>query len=241
MAPDPPALRGQVTDDTGSAAPSGQQCSSVYEQPPHDADPQHPNARLLLWAYRHGAFPMADPDSGSLEWFSPNPRGIIPLDAFRVPKNLAREVRRRRFEIRYDTAFRDVMTSCGPQRPAPEGSWIDERLLAAYGSLHEIGHAHSVEAWREGRLVGGLYGVHLGAAFFGESMFVRPELGGTNASKVCLVHLVERLIERNFRLLDTQLWNPHLDQFGCIEIPRREYLRRLEDAVAGAGEVGWGP
>jgi len=202
----------------------------VEKDPP--LDPQRPNAHLLELAYRQGVFPMADPPRRRLEWFSPDPRGILPLDGFHVPKSLARVVRSRRFEVRTDTAFEIVMRACAEPRPGEHGTWIDERLIRAYVELHALGHAHSVEAWRGGRLVGGLYGVHFGGAFFGESMFTRPALGGANASKVCLVALVERMFARGFRLLDTQFTTPHLERFGAVEIPRRAYLAMLEDALS---------
>ena len=206
--------------------------------PPDRIDPQRPDARLLLWAYRRGIFPMADPDSGRIDWYSPDPRGIVPLDRFRVPRNLAREVRKSRFDIRTDTCFEEVMRRCAAPRPQEGSTWIDERLVAAYLELHRMGCAHSVEAWLGDEMVGGLYGVHIGGAFFGESMFVRPDEGGTNASKICLVHLVERLRRQGFTLLDTQFWNEHLEQFGCEEIDRAEYLRRLAAAVDL--DVSWG-
>jgi leucyl/phenylalanyl-tRNA--protein transferase len=174
---------------------------------------------------------MADPLSGRIEWFSPDPRGILPLESFHVPQTLRREVRRGRLEIRSNSDFEAVIRACGAPRGEDDLTWIDRRMIEAYVGLHELGHAHSVEAWREGALVGGLYGVHIGGAFFGESMFCRPELGGTNASKVCLVHLVRRLRERGFALLDTQFTNEHLAQFGCIEITRRRYLEMLAAAV----------
>jgi leucyl/phenylalanyl-tRNA--protein transferase len=196
--------------------------------PPH-ADPERPDATLLAWAYRQGIFPMAEPESGGIDWYSPDPRAVIPLEAFHVPRSLARVVRQGRFQIRSDTAFEVVMRRCAGGRA--EGSWIDERLVRAYVDLHRRGGAHSVEAWRDDELVGGLYGVHLGGAFFGESMFCRPDIGGRDASKVCLVHLVQRLRDRGFSLLDTQFWNPHMAQFNCVEIPRREYLRRLGAAL----------
>jgi leucyl/phenylalanyl-tRNA--protein transferase len=196
-----------------------------------DIDPDQPTPDLLLWAYRRGVFPMADPLTGQMDWYSPDPRGIIPLAEFHVPDTLARIVRRGGFKLRSDTAFAEVMRECSRPRPGEPLSWIDDRLITAYAALHERGHAHSVEAWSDAVLVGGLYGVHIGGAFFGESMFVRPEQGGTNASKVCLVHLVEHLRRRGFVLLDTQFTNPHLDQFGCTEIPREEYLALLAEAV----------
>ncbi len=193
---------------------------------------------LLLSAYRRGWFPMADPDTGELDWFSPDPRAFLPLEAFRVPVTLRREVRRRRFEVASDAAFTEVMRACAAPRAGDGGSWIDDRLIDAYGRLFDADHAHSVEARLDGRLVGGLYGVAIGGAFFGESMFSRPELGGTNASKVCLVHLVAWLVHRGFLLLDTQFRTEHLGRFGCIEIPRRDYLARLAEAVAL--DVCWG-
>ena len=198
-------------------------------------DPQRPTADLLLWSYRRGIFPMADLSVDRIDWYSPDPRGVIPLESFRVRKSLQRVVKRGDFEIRSDTAFERVIRACAD----PRGSdWINDRLIRAYCELHEVGCAHSVEAWLGDKLVGGLYGVQIGGAFFGESMFSRPKTGGTNASKVCLVHLVRWLRKRMFALLDTQYWNRHLNQFGCIEIPREEYLRRLQEAVDAS--VTWG-
>ena len=141
-------------------------------RPPAGADLQNPSPDLLLWAYGHGVFPMGDPESGRLEWFSPDPRGIIPLhpsDAFQIPKNLAREVRKNRFEIRTDAAFEQVMRGCATDRGGFNRSWINETIIRTYCQLHQMGHAHSVEAWVGGALVGGLYGVQIGGAFFGES------------------------------------------------------------------------
>lgn len=186
---------------------------------------------LLLRAYACGAFPMADPDTGAIEWYSPDPRAIIPLGTFHVRKSLEREARKQKFNIRSDTSFEHVIRACATDRSAWNRSWISERLIRAYTTLHKQGFAHSVEAWLDGRLVGGLYGVHIGSAFFGESMFSRPDLGGTNASKICLVHLVRHLRERGFKLLDTQFWNEHLEQFGCVEIPRDAYIALLNDAL----------
>ncbi len=200
-------------------------------------NPDNPNPELLLWAYARGIFPMADSRTRRIGWYSPDPRGILPLDDLHVSKSLARVVRAGRFEIRTDTAFERVMRECSSPSPGRGDTWIDERLIRAYGELHERGHAHSVEAWRGEDLVGGLYGVHLRAAFFGESMFSRPEIGGTDSSKVCLVHLVSVLNDRHFRLLDTQFLTPHLARVGCIEISRERYLRRLESALSA--EAGW--
>ena len=192
----------------------------------------------LLAAYRRGWFPMADPLTGAIEWFNPDPRAVFPLDAFHVPDSLARVVRGNRFEIRCDTAFEEVVCCCASPRDSDDLTWIDERIVSAYVSLHEDGHAHSVEAWREGRLVGGLYGVHIGAAFMGESMFRRDERIATDASKVCLVHLVRWLQYRGFRMLDTQFYTDHLGQFGCVEIPREVYLRQVAEATER--DVPWG-
>ena len=192
---------------------------------------------MLVAAYSRGIFPMVDTASGRVEWYSPDPRGVIPLAAFHASKSLGRVVRGGRFAIRTDTCFEQVMRLCAEARPGREGSWIDERLVQAYVGLHDDGAAHSIEAWRDGELVGGLYGVHLGAAFFGESMFSLPKRGGTDASKVCLVRLVDLLRERDFALLDTQFRNEHLDQFGCEEIPREQYLREL--ATALTREAAW--
>ncbi len=200
--------------------------------------PDRLTTSLLLGAYRRGWFPMADPITGEIEWFSPDPRAILPIATLRVPTSLGREVRRVRFDIRGDTAFETVMRSCAAPRNDDDLSWIDQRMIDAYVGLHWAGHAHSVEAWHGGSLVGGLYGVHIGAAFFGESMFTRPDLGGTNASKVCLVHLARWLRDRGFTLLDTQFRTEHLDQFGCIEIERARYLAMLADAIGR--DVGWG-
>ncbi len=213
--------------------------------PPSDADALPLTPDLLLSAYAQGVFPMAEPETGEIHWFSPDPRGIIPIEAFRIRRSLRRVVRSGRFTIRTDTAFQRVMRACSEPRPGGEQeSWITEELIAAYVRLHEFGFAHSVEAWlaHEGggeRLVGGLYGVAIRRAFFGESMFHFSESGGTDASKVCLVHLVQHLRRRGFVLLDTQFWTEHLGQFGCIEIPRKAYLRRL--GVALGAEANWTP
>lgn len=148
--------------------------------------------RMLLSAYAQGYFPMGDPESGEIHWYSPDPRGHLPLDSFHVPDSLRKRVRSGVFEIRLDTEFEEVMRQCArPRRGQPE-TWINEEIIRAYVDAHRRGFAHSVEAWRQGRLVGGLYGMSIHAAFFGESMFSRPDLGGTDASKVCLVALVDR-------------------------------------------------
>lgn len=177
----------------------------------------------LLEAYATGFFPMSD--GGRIRWYSPNPRGIIPLERFHMPSRLARVVRQGRFEVRADTAFRRVIESCAADRE--EGTWISPEIVESYAALHDAGRAHSIEAWRDGELVGGLYGVAVGGAFFGESMFHHAR----DASKVALAALVERLRARNFSLLDVQWVTPHLETFGAIEIPRRRYLMMLEEAI----------
>ncbi|MEO8070876.1 MAG: leucyl/phenylalanyl-tRNA--protein transferase [Acidobacteriota bacterium] len=179
---------------------------------------------LLVRAYREGIFPMALED-GEIGWFSPDPRGILPLDTFHVPSRLRRLSRQELFSIRIDHDFAGVMRACAAGRA--EGTWISDEILDSYVALFERGMAHSVETWFDDTLVGGLYGVHLGGAFFGESMFHRK----TDASKVALVALVERLKRQKFTLLDVQWTNPHLDRFGAIAIPRTRYMRMLRDAL----------
>ncbi len=178
----------------------------------------------LLLAYAQGAFPMTDRD-GTTRWYTADPRGIIPLDAFHVPKTLASLVRQRRFDVRINHDFEATMRACMNARP--EGTWISQQLIDAYLQLHDMGHAHSVECWQRDRLVGGLYGVSLGAAFFGESMFHIER----DASKVALHALVQRLREREFELLDAQASTPHLERFGCVEIRASEYMKRLKRAI----------
>jgi leucyl/phenylalanyl-tRNA--protein transferase len=177
---------------------------------------------LLLQGYRLGVFPMAMEDD-SIEWFSPDPRAIVPLEDFHVPHALRRLLRRRVFETTIDEAFPEVIAACAKR----EDTWINREIIESYTRLHALGHAHSVEAWKEGRLAGGLYGVEVGGAFFGESMFHWV----TDASKIALVALVEHLRARKFVLLDTQWLTPHLQQFGGIEISRNHYLRLLRRAV----------
>jgi leucyl/phenylalanyl-tRNA---protein transferase len=177
---------------------------------------------VLLQGYRLGVFPMAM-DDGEIEWFSPDPRAILPLDKFHTPHTLERVVRKKSFEIRINVSFAEVMEQCA-QRPE---TWINDEIVESYSRLHRLGHAHSVEAWQNGVLAGGLYGVAIGGAFFGESMFHHVR----DASKIALLALVEHLRERRFTLLDTQWLTPHLQKFGAIEIPRAEYLHRLSSAV----------
>lgn len=184
------------------------------------------NSHLLLNAYSQGIFPMADED-GAIYWYDPDPRAIIPLNNFHVPRRLARTIRQGGFEVRYDTAFRAVMIACAEPAPGREHTWISPEIIAAYTELHQLGFAHSVEIWIEEELVGGLYGVTLGGLFAGESMFSRT----TDASKIALVKLVERLRWHAFKLLDIQFMTEHLRQFGAVEIPRSEYKARLVEAL----------
>ena len=177
---------------------------------------------LLLEAYRLGVFPMAM-ENGEIRWFSPEPRTILPLDSFHVPHGLKRERRARAIEIRINTSFEAVLRACAERAD----TWINDEIVESYARLHELGHAHSVEAWEGNELVGGLYGVAIGGAFFGESMFHRT----TGASKIALWALVDHLRERRFALLDTQWLTPHLKQFGAREIPRQLYLHLLNDAI----------
>jgi leucyl/phenylalanyl-tRNA--protein transferase len=178
----------------------------------------------LLTAYSQGVFPMGDPD-GVIRWYTADPRGILPLEAFHVPGTLRQLVKQGRFEIRINHDFAAVMRACMVARD--QGSWITEPLITSYTQLHQLGFAHSVEAWKDGELAGGLYGVSLGGAFFGESMFHHVR----DASKVALVHLVQRLNERGYELLDTQATTEHLRRFGAIDIPAKDYLQRLRKAL----------
>jgi leucyl/phenylalanyl-tRNA--protein transferase len=177
---------------------------------------------LLLQGYRLGVFPMAMEDE-SIQWFSPDPRAILPLEDFHVPHALRRVLRKRVFGTTIDNAFSKVIEACAKR----EDTWINLEIIESYTRLHELGCAHSIEAWKEGALAGGLYGVAVGGAFFGESMFHHV----TDASKIALVALVEHLRARKFALLDTQWLTPHLQQFGGIEISREHYLRLLRSAV----------
>lgn len=185
---------------------------------------------LLIRAYASGVFPMAETaDDPEVFWVRPETRGIIPLDAFHVPKSLAKRIRQTPFDIRFDQDFDGVIAGCAESREGRLQTWINGPIREAYGELFRRGHCHTVEAWREDRLVGGLYGVTLGRVFFGESMFSRE----ADASKICLVHLVGRLRERGFALLDTQFTTEHLKRFGAVDVPRRRYERLLQEALAG--------
>jgi leucyl/phenylalanyl-tRNA--protein transferase len=177
----------------------------------------------LLAAYRDGVFPWFS-DGDPILWFSPEPRGIIPLDGFHVPKRLMRTMKQGRFAVSYDRAFAEVMVGCGENRD--DGTWITDEMLAAYIDLHRLGHAHSVEVWQGDQLVGGTYGVAVNGLFAAESMFHRV----TDASKVALVALWSRLVDRGFVLWDIQMVSDHTARFGGVEIPRRDYLKALQIA-----------
>jgi leucyl/phenylalanyl-tRNA--protein transferase len=179
---------------------------------------------LLLKAYAIGIFPMAESaDDPALYWHEPLKRGVLPLDTFHVPSRLARTIRQDRFEVRIDSDFDSVIVGCADR----SATWINQRIVKLYKGLFEMGHCHTVEAWRDGLLAGGLYGVHLKGAFFGESMFSLDR----DASKVALVHLAARLKTGGFRLLDTQFITEHLRQFGAIEVPRERFQKLLEMAM----------
>ena len=180
------------------------------------------NPEFLLQAYRIGIFPMAM-EQGEIGWFSPDPRGVIPLESFHQTKSLKKVVASKKFEIRINSSFSEVIDGCAER----DETWIDETVRESYISLSANGYAHSVEAWYEGELAGGLYGVAIGGAFFGESMFSRK----SDASKVALVALVEHLNRRQFILLDTQWTTPHLRKFGAVDIPKSDYIKKLNKAI----------
>ncbi|MBX4870644.1 leucyl/phenylalanyl-tRNA--protein transferase [Rhizobium bangladeshense] len=183
---------------------------------------------ILLRAYSIGLFPMAESaDDPEIFWVEPELRGVLPLDDFHISKSLAKTVRRKPFEIRFDHAFDGVIAACAEETSGRPSTWINQTIKSLYTTLFEIGHAHTVEAWDGEELVGGLYGVSLGSAFFGESMFSRR----TDASKICLVHLVERLRERGFTLLDTQFTTEHLKTFGAMDVPKADYAVLLAAAM----------
>lgn len=185
-------------------------------------------AEMLINAYANGYFPMAETrEDEQLYWFSPEDRGIIPLDTFHIPKSLKRAMHKKPFRITTDTAFHQVITQCAKETETRKESWINPEIITLYTQLHEMGYAHSIECWQDDMLVGGVYGVALGSAFFGESMFSRKP----NASKIALVHLVQHLNERGYTLLDTQYTNPHLLQFGNIAISKQAYLTQLRHAL----------
>jgi len=183
---------------------------------------------VLLKAYACGIFPMAESaDDPAIYWIEPRERGVIPLDGFHVPRRLARTIRKGGFEVRIDSDFESVIAACADPAPGRGKTWINPEIRRLYGALYALGHVHTVEVWREDCLIGGLYGVRLGAAFFGESMFQRE----TDASKIALVHLVARLKAGGFTLLDAQFITDHLRQFGAIEVPRSDYQLLLEAAI----------
>ncbi|WP_138379965.1 leucyl/phenylalanyl-tRNA--protein transferase [Luteithermobacter gelatinilyticus] len=193
------------------------------------------SAELLLHAYSQGIFPMAEQaDAEEIYWVDPQMRGIFPLDRFHVPAKLAKKIRKSPFEIRIDTAFPQVIRACAETIPGSEreNTWINDHIICLYEDLFAMGYCHSVECWQQGTLVGGLYGVSIGGAFCGESMFHRV----SDASKVALVYLVARLRYGGYSLLDTQFITPHLARFGAIEIPRQEYRKRLNEALNRAGD-----
>lgn len=178
---------------------------------------------FLLGAYGAGYFPMAESRSGEIGWYSPDPRAIIPLDGLKISRSLRQVLKKKIFEVKMNSSFEVVMRRCAER----DDTWISEEIIRSYLELHRLGFAHSVETWKDKMLVGGLYGVTLGAAFFGESMFRRVK----DSSKIALVYLVERLKTKKFRLLDTQYITPHLSRLGAIEIPRDEYLSLLKNSV----------
>ncbi len=217
-------IRDRATREKGHGQDSEKKCHAF-----HGAIIKKPFAMAtfippeeLLGLYASGWFPMTM-DDGSIRCFSPDPRGIIPLDAFHIPHGTKKTLQDPKWEVRTDTAFERVIRACGQRHD----TWIDETIVQSYLALHHAGHAHSLEIWRDGKLAGGLYGVRLGGAFFGESMFHKV----TGASKVALVRLVERLKAHGFTLLDTQWTTPHLQQFGAVEVPRNAYLARLAQSI----------
>lgn len=195
---------------------------------PHEITPQ-----ALLKAYAVGMFPMAESaEDPSLYWIEPDARGIMPLDRFHIPRRLRRTIHAGDFEIRNDTDFAAIIDGCAAPAPGRAETWINDRIRRLYEQLFVLGHCHTVEVWRDDKLIGGLYGVRLGAAFFGESMFSRE----TDASKIALVYLVARLRRGGFQLLDTQFTTPHLKQFGAVEIDKRDYQRLLEQAISAEAD-----
>lgn len=181
----------------------------------------------LLYGYMNGIFPMAEAD-GAIYWYSPDPRAIIPIDTYKPPKSLRPVLNKKIFEIRVDSDFEQTMRCCAEPRVGEEGTWISEGIIKSYVALHEMGYAHSVEAWRSGLLVGGLYGVSINGVFFGESMFSKE----SNSSKVAFHHLIQILSANHFELLDTQFINDNVLRYGAIEIPRDEYMKRLQDGLS---------
>jgi len=193
----------------------------------HRRPDYHLTPDILLYGYSTGIFPMADSITGEVQWYLPKMRAIIPIETFKPPRSLRQIIKKGIFEVRINTAFEEVMRQCATDRGDGLGTWISEEMIRAYTELHHLGYAHSVETYKDGVLVGGLYGVALGSAFFGESMFYRV----SNASKVAFAALMERLRERHFTLLDSQFMNDNVRRFGAIEIPHHVYMERLKTAL----------
>ncbi len=190
---------------------------------------------LLLKAYAYGVFPMAKSrHETEVYWVQPKERGIIPLDQFHIPRSLKKSLRKSELDIRVDSDFAGVIAGCAESQPGREDTWINEEIVALFSDLFDAGLVHTVEAWRDETLVGGLYGLSMGGAFFGESMFSRQ----TNASKIALCHLAGIMKKGGYRLLDTQFMTKHLRQFGAIEIAHKDYLAELSDALGYAGRFG---
>ncbi|MEZ4629441.1 MAG: leucyl/phenylalanyl-tRNA--protein transferase [Deinococcales bacterium] len=185
------------------------------------------NPQILLDAYYQGIFPMTDPRDGYTYWYDPNPRTIIPLDTFHVPRRLERTIRQNKFEVRFNTAFSEVLHKCAEPRPKREETWLSPELIKIYEVFHEQGLAHSVETWQNDSLVGGVYGIALGGFFAGESMFSRV----TDSSKVALVTLLRHVKSRGYQLFDVQFSTSHLKRFGAVEMPRFIYKKRLAEAL----------
>ena len=192
------------------------------------------NGDQLLHLYANGCFPMWDSESLEIQVFRPDPRAVIELDDFHVPSRLMKRIRQSPFRISSNESFSATFDACHEARE--EGSWMCEELRAGYIELYERGFAHSIEAWLDETLIGGLYGVHIGSAFMAESMFSKPKNGGSDSSKICLVKLVEFLRASHFQLLDVQFSNPHLEQFGVREISADDYQRRLAEAISCPGD-----
>jgi len=215
-------------------------CQTEPDNIPTNPDPEPLDAQTLVGAYLAGAFPMAEPETGEVLWYSPDPRAILPIaeehlpHRFHVRRSLAKRLRQTELRLTQDAAFEQVIDGCAQPRPGEPETWISDGLTQLYIELHHNNLAHSVEVWREDQLVGGIYGVALGGAFFGESMFSREPY----ASQIALVGLVERLRIFGYSLFDVQFVNPHLEQFGVIELPRAEYMKRLETATSQ--RVRWG-
>ena len=186
------------------------------------------NEETVLKAYSLGVFPMSESfNDPNIYWINPKKRGVIPINNFKISRNLKKEIKRNKYKVTINKSFYEVITNCAKKTKNRPTTWINKEIIKLYSNLHEIGHAHSVEAWFKDKLVGGLYGVSLGSAFFGESMFSTM----SNASKICLIYLIANLQTKGFILLDTQFVNPHLKKLGAIEIPRKKYLKMLGNAL----------